>query len=73
MWENSSGDETGSDSVKYWEIIANRLSAAGWTWGYYSTVTCHAGTLRGIFGWGVNIIRANGCNWAGEPDDGLSK
>jgi hypothetical protein len=25
--------------VKYWEAIANRLSAAGWTWGYCSAVT----------------------------------
>jgi hypothetical protein len=25
--------------VKYWEIIADKLSAAGWTWGYRSTVT----------------------------------
>jgi hypothetical protein len=22
--------------VKYWEIIANKLSQAGWTWGYVS-------------------------------------
>ena len=27
--------------MKYWEIIADKLSAAGWTWGYYSTVTQH--------------------------------
>jgi hypothetical protein len=25
--------------VKYWEIIADRLTAAGYTWGYCSTVT----------------------------------
>ena len=36
---NSSGDESGSDSVKYWEIIAGKLSAAGWSWGYCSAVT----------------------------------
>jgi len=25
--------------VKYWEIIADRLSAAGWSWGYCRVVT----------------------------------
>jgi hypothetical protein len=25
--------------VKYWEIIAEKLSAAGWSWGYCSAVT----------------------------------
>jgi hypothetical protein len=25
--------------LKYWEIIADRLSAAGWSWGYCSAVT----------------------------------
>jgi hypothetical protein len=25
--------------VKCWEIIANNLSPAGWSWGYCSTVT----------------------------------
>jgi hypothetical protein len=26
------------DSIKYWEIIADNLSKAGWSWGYVSTV-----------------------------------
>ena len=26
-------------SVRYWEIIADKLSAAGWSWGYCSAVT----------------------------------
>jgi len=25
--------------VKYWEIVAEKLSAAGWSWGYCSAVT----------------------------------
>jgi len=25
--------------MKYWEIIADKLSAAGWSWGYCSAVT----------------------------------
>jgi hypothetical protein len=35
---NSSGDENGSDPVKYWEIIADNLSKAGWSWGCAATV-----------------------------------
>ncbi len=29
--------------MKYWEIIADKLSAAGWSWGYCSAVTRQAG------------------------------
>jgi hypothetical protein len=25
--------------MKYWEIVAGKLSAAGWAWGYCSAVT----------------------------------
>jgi hypothetical protein len=25
--------------MKYWEIVADQLSAAGWSWGYCSAVT----------------------------------
>jgi hypothetical protein len=25
--------------MKYWEIIADKLSGAGWPWGYCSAVT----------------------------------
>jgi hypothetical protein len=28
---NSSGDENGSDSMKYWKVIGEKLSAAGWS------------------------------------------
>jgi hypothetical protein len=27
--------------MKYWEIIGDKLSAAGWSWGYCSAVTEH--------------------------------
>ena len=30
-----------STLMKYWEIIAHKLSANGWTWGYCSAVTCY--------------------------------
>jgi hypothetical protein len=29
-----------SSPIKYWENIADKLSAAGWSWGYCSAVTC---------------------------------
>jgi len=29
--------------VKYWEIVADKLSAAGWSWGYCSPVTGDGG------------------------------
>ena len=38
---NSSGDENGSDSMKYWEVIADKLHPAGWSWGYCSAITPH--------------------------------
>ena len=27
--------------MKYWEIVADKLSAAGWSWGYGSAVIRH--------------------------------
>ena len=27
------------DSIKYWEIIADNLSKAGWSWGWVAAVT----------------------------------
>jgi hypothetical protein len=27
--------------MKYWEIIADKLSASGWTWGYCRALTPH--------------------------------
>src|ERR1700756_2071535 len=38
---NSSGDENGSDSMKYWEIIADRLHALGWSYGIAEHLTKH--------------------------------
>jgi hypothetical protein len=31
--------------VKYWEIIADNLSKAGWSWGCVATVDCHGRTI----------------------------
>src|SRR5438445_9459069 len=38
---NSSGDENGSNSMKYWEIVADRLHAAGWSYGITEHSTKH--------------------------------
>jgi len=34
-----------SAQVKYWEIIADNLSKAGWSWGYFSTVDSQGRTI----------------------------
>jgi hypothetical protein len=54
--------------MKYWESIADRLSAAGWTWGYCSTVT-HNG-----WRWLVDAYRTDdgGRRYLVESDDLLS-
>jgi hypothetical protein len=31
--------------MKYWEIIADRLSAAGWSWGCVSTINSRGQTI----------------------------
>jgi hypothetical protein len=31
--------------VKYWEIIADNLSKAGWSWGYTSAIDSEGGTI----------------------------
>jgi hypothetical protein len=51
---------------KYWEIIAERLSAAGWTWGYCSAVTCHG------WRWVVDARRGDGRHYIVESDELLS-
>ena len=42
---NSSGDENGSDSMKEWEIIADNLSKAGWSWGCVSALDSAGRTI----------------------------
>ena len=31
--------------MKYWEVIADRLSAAGWSWGCVSTISSNGQTI----------------------------
>jgi len=42
-------------AMKYWEIVADKLSAAGWSWGYCSAVT------RGEWRWIVDAHREGRC------------
>jgi hypothetical protein len=41
--------------VKYWEIIADRLSKAGWSWGCVSAVDCEGRTI-----WVADAHRGDG-------------
>jgi hypothetical protein len=52
--------------VKYWEIVGDKLSAAGFTWGYCSAVTRH--------GWRyiVDASRGDGRRYIVESDELLS-
>ena len=51
--------------MKYWEIIADKLSKAGWTWGYCSAVTRD--------GWRCVVdARGEGCRYIVESDELLS-
>ena len=43
---NSSGDENGSDAMKrYWEIIGDNLSKAGWSWGCVAAIDREGRTI----------------------------
>jgi len=63
----TSGDENGSDSMKYWEIVADKLSAAGWSWGYCSAVTKH-----GWRWWIVDAHKGDGKRYIVQSDELLS-
>ena len=42
---NSSRHENRGNRVKYWEIIADNLSKAGWSWGCVSAVDSQGRTI----------------------------
>src|SRR5262249_54370276 len=42
---DSPGDEIGSGAMNYLEIIADKLSKAGWSWGYVSAVDTEGRTI----------------------------
>jgi hypothetical protein len=52
--------------MKYWQMIADRLSRDGWSWGYTSIVT-RAGTL-----FNVDAQRGDGKRYVVRADDLLT-
>jgi uncharacterized protein (DUF1015 family) len=56
-----------SDCVKYWEIIADKLSASGWSWGCVSAVDSHGRTI-----WIVDAHRDNGKRFIVRADEKLT-
>ena len=56
----------GSVIRKYWEIIADKLSAAGWSWGYCSAVTSNG------WCWIVDAYKSDGKRYIVESDELLS-
>jgi hypothetical protein len=53
--------------VKYWEIIADRLSKAGWSLGWVSTIDCEGRTI-----WIVDAHRGDGRRFIVRSDEILS-
>ena len=52
--------------MKYWEIIADKLSAAGWSCGYCSTVT------KDGWRWIVDAHKRDGTRYIVHSDELLS-
>jgi hypothetical protein len=52
--------------MKYWKIVADKLSAAGWSWGY-----CHAVTRSG-WRWIVDAHKNDGKRYIVQSDELLS-
>jgi hypothetical protein len=52
--------------VKYWEIIADKIAASGWTWGYCTVAT--ASGSRYI----VDVHRGDGRRFIVESDELLT-
>jgi hypothetical protein len=48
--------------VKYWESIADKLSAARWSWGYCSAVTQHG------WRWTVDAHKNDGKRYIGQSE-----
>jgi hypothetical protein len=49
---------------RYWEIIADNLSKAGWTWGCVATVDCEGRTI-----WIADAHRDDGNRFVVRADD----
>ena len=53
--------------MKYWEIIANNLSKAGWSWGFVSAIDSNGRTI-----WIVDAHRGDGKRYVVRADEKLS-
>jgi hypothetical protein len=53
--------------VKYWEIIADRLSKAGWSWGYVSAIDSEGRTI-----WIVDAHVGDGRRFVVHADEKLT-
>jgi hypothetical protein len=53
--------------MKYWEIIADRLSKAGWSWGCVSAIDSNGRTI-----WIVDAHRDDGRRFIVRADEKLS-
>jgi hypothetical protein len=56
-----------SGSVKYWEIIADNLSKAGWSWGYVSALDAEGRTI-----WIADAHRDDGKRFVVHADERLT-
>src|SRR5205823_13699278 len=61
---NSSCHETRGNPMKYWEIIADNLSKAGWSWGWVSAVDCEGRTI-----WIADAHRGDGKRFVVHADE----
>jgi hypothetical protein len=52
---------------RYWEIIANNLSKAGWSWGCVSSVDAHGRTI-----WIADAHRGDGQRFVVDADEKLT-
>jgi hypothetical protein len=53
--------------MKYWEIVADRLSKAGWSLGWVSAVDSEGQTI-----WIVDAHRDNGKRFVGQAEEKLT-
>ena len=54
-------------AVKYWEIIADNLSEAGWSWGCVSAIDSHGRTI-----WIADAHRGDGKRFVVRTDEKLT-
>ena len=61
------GKKAESQLVKYWEIIADDLSKAGWSWGYVSAIDSSGRTI-----WIADAHRDDGKRYVVHADEKLT-